>query len=122
MARFEFDVKKFLDLLAEAVVDAARAGDQFVADPDLLGPRLMSASKRVESDLMYLEALRDNRWVVAESPEDGRWRVWSADTGKIVAGIKGGGDDWEDALDLAMIAKAIAEAPRVSVSGGQGKR
>ena len=121
MARFEFDVKKFLDLLAEAVVDAARAGDQFVADPDLLGPRLMSASKRVESDLMYLEALRDNRWVVAQSPEDQRWRVWSADTGKIVAGIKEGGDDWENALDLAMIAKALAEAPRLSVSGGQSR-
>jgi hypothetical protein len=122
MARFEFDVKVFLDLLAEAVVEAAQAGKQFEADPDLLGPRLMTAAERVAADVMYLEALRDNRWVVARSPEDGRWRVWSGDTGKIVAGIKDGGDDWEDALDIAMIAKACAEAPRLSVSGGQGKR
>ena len=122
MARFEFDVKVFLDALAEAVVEAAQAGKQFEADPDLLGPRLMTAAERVAADLMYLEALRGNRWVVAQSPEDKRWRVWSADTGKIVAGIKDGGDDWEDALDIAMVAKAFAEAPRLSVSGGQGKR
>jgi hypothetical protein len=107
MAGFEFDAKNFLDLLLEAVVEADRAGKQFEADPELLGPRLMSAAKRVGADAMYLEALRDNRWVVARSPEDQRWRVWSADTGKIVAGIKEGGDDWENALDLAMIAKAL---------------
>ena len=122
MARFEFDVKHFLDALAEAVVEAAQAGKQFEADPDLLGPRLMTAAKRVEEDTMYLEALKDNRWVVAQSPEDGRWRVWSADTGKILPGQEPGGDDWENALDIAVIAKAIAEAPRLSVSGGQGKR
>jgi hypothetical protein len=113
MARFKFDVKNFLDLLAEAVVEAAQADKQFEADPDLLGPRLMTAAERVAADVMYLEALRDNRWVVAKSPEDGRWRVWSGDTGNIVAGIKDGGDDWEDALDIAMVAKAFAEAPPV---------
>ena len=122
MARFEFDVKHFLDELAKECVEMAQDGKQFTADPDLLGPIAMTAAERVTADLMYLEALRDNRWVVAKSPEDGRWRVWSADTGKIVAGIKEGGDDWEDALDIAMVAKAFAEAPRLSVSGGQGKR
>ena len=122
MARFEYDVKHFLDELAKECAEEALAGKQFSADPDLLGAHAASAVERVEADLMYLEALRDNRWVVAQSPEDGRWRVWSADTGKIVAGIKEGGDDWEDALDIAMVAKAFAEAPRLSVSGGQGKR
>lgn len=110
MARFKYDVKQFLDLLTEAVVESAQAGKQFEADPELLATRLMTAAERVEADLMYLEALRDNRWVVAQSPEDGRWRVWSADTGKIVSGISDGGDDWEDALDISMVAKACDEA------------
>ena len=122
MARFEYDVKRFLDELAKECAEVALAGKQFEADPDLLGTHVLTAAARVEADLMYLEALRDNRWVVAQSPEDKRWRVWSADTGKIVAGIKEGGDDWEDALDIAMVAKAVAEAPRLSVSGGQKKR
>jgi hypothetical protein len=93
MARFEYDVKLFLSELAKSCAEDALAGKQFEADPDLLGSHVLSALGRVESDLIYLEALRDNRWVVARSPEDKRWRVWSADTGKIVAGIKEGGDD-----------------------------
>ena len=122
MARFEYDAVRFLDEVGKECVEMSQDGKQFTADPDLFGPHVLSALRRVESDLMYLEALRDNRWVVAQSSEDKRWRVWSADTGKIVAGIKEGGDDWENALDLAMIAKAFAEAPRLFVSGGQGKR
>ena len=121
MARFEYDVKHFLDELAKECVEMAQDGKQFTADPDLLGPIAMTAAKRVEEDTMYLEALRDNRWVVAQSPEDGRWRVWSADTGKILPGQEPGGDDWENALDIAVITKAIAEAPRLSVSGGQSR-
>ncbi len=113
MSRFKYDVKLFLDELATSCAELSLAGKQFTTDPERLYKQVATAAERVAADVMYLEALRDNRWVVAKSADDGRWRVWSGDTGKIVAGIKDGGDDWEDALDIAMVAKAFSEAQPV---------
>lgn len=109
----EFDTAKFLDLLADDCADSEREGKQFQADPSLLGPRLVAASKRFGEQEHYLNALLENHWVVAKSPEDGLWRVWSGDTGKIVGDQKRGHEDRMDAIDFAIIAKYMpAAAPQ----------
>lgn len=105
----EFDTAKFLDLLSDACVEVEVRGEQFQADPNILGPRLLAASKSFEKQKMYLDALLENRWVVYQSP-DGLWRVWSLDTGGILKGQRDGYKERLEALDLAIIAKHTLKA------------
>lgn len=103
----DFDTKKFLDLLVDACADVEAKDEPFKADPSLLGPRLLSASKSFSTQEMHLNALLENRWVVSQSPEDGLWRVSSADTGKFAGGQEKGSHGRLNALDAAIIAKCM---------------
>jgi len=61
-----YDAKRFLEEVAKECAENALAERKFTADSDLFGSHVLSALRRVESDAMYLEALRKNRWVVAQ--------------------------------------------------------
>jgi hypothetical protein len=110
MSEFKFETVKFLELLVEACASAEREGKQFEADPSKLGPRLEGAYKSFAEQEILLEALLDNRWVSAQSPEDQRFRVWSADTGKILKGQEAGSDDQKEAIHVAILGKFLQAA------------
>ena len=51
-----FDADLFLELLVEDVVSCGRKGKQFVADPNALGPRLISLQLELGQLELELEA------------------------------------------------------------------
>lgn len=97
----KFDTVKFLNLLADDCAAHEAKGEQFSADPSVLGPLLMTAANRF-AEQAHLTALLENRWVVAKSPEDGRWRVWSADTGAILESQAAGSESRLEAVASAL--------------------
>lgn len=97
----KFDTVKFLNLLAEDCAAHANEGEQFSADPNKLGPLLLTAADRF-AEQAHLTAFIENRWVVAKSPEDGRWRVWSADTGAILESQAAGSESRLEAVASAL--------------------
>ena len=109
----EFETAKFLDLLADDCASYEREGKQFQADPSLLGPRLVAASKSFAEQEVLLNCLLDNRWVSAKSANDGRYRVWSADTGKIVKGQEEGSEDRLTAIHVASIVQCLQSAAQL---------
>ena len=96
----KFDTVKFLNLLADDCATYESKGEQFTADPSTLGPLLMTAANRF-AEQEHLTALLENRWVVAQSTEDGLWRVWSADTGRILNNQVAGFESRLEALEVA---------------------
>ena len=97
----KFDTVKFLNLLADDCAAHEVKGEQFTADPSKLGPLLMTAANRF-AEQAHLTALLENRWVVARSPEDKRWRVWSADTGAILDNQAAGSESRLEAVASAL--------------------
>ncbi len=53
-----FDAERFLELLIENVVSCARAGKQFVANPNELGPRLISLQLEIGQLELDLETAK----------------------------------------------------------------
>ena len=103
----EFCAIGFVDALTDAVAASERAGEQFAADPSILGPLLCSTSRELRLLTLRYEALRNASWQVRKD-DDSKWRVFSASvSSELLDGQEEGFDSAEEALDGAILRCAI---------------
>jgi hypothetical protein len=105
----EFDAIGFLSALEDACVAASRENQQFVADPWVLGPLILSSKRALILAYARYQALAKNVWSLAQSEADSRWRTH--DSGEPRGMLKGQEDGFgssEDALDHAIVQHDLA--------------
>ena len=104
-----FDAIRFLSNLEDACVTASRENQQFVADPWVLGPLLLSSTRALILAYARYQALAKNVWFLAQSEADSRWRVHeSGAPGGMLKGQELGFSSSEDALDHAIVQNDLA--------------
>ncbi len=99
----KFNAINFLRALVDDIAATERAGKEFVADPSMLGPRLLGAQTELTLLTLRYDALKNEFWQVRQS-DDLKWRVYSAAVSSEVLDGQGDGfDSHEEALDGAIL-------------------
>ena len=105
----KFNAIRFLRNLVDDVASSAREGRQFVADPSILGPLLISVQWELTVLTLRYDALKNEFWQVRKG-DDSKWRVYSAAVSlEVLAGQQAGSDRAEEALDGAILLRANTE-------------
>ena len=99
----KFNAISFLRALVDDIAATERAGKKFVADPSMLGPRLLGAQTELTLLTLRYDALKNEFWQVRKG-DDSKWRVYSATVSSEVLDGQGDGfDSHEEALDGAIL-------------------
>ena len=104
----KFNAIGFLRDLVDDIAATERAGKEFVADPSMLGPRLLSVQNELALLTLHYDALKKRSWQVRQS-DDLKWRVCSPEIQQlaILDGQQAGSDSAEEALDEAILRCAL---------------
>ncbi len=103
----KFNAINFLRDLVDDVASGAREGEQFAADPSILGPLLLSVQQELTVLTLRYDALKKRSWQVRQS-DDSKWRVCSAEvSSQVLGGQQAGSDSAEEALDGAILRCAL---------------
>ena len=104
-----FHAGDFLRDLVDDVASSERDGNQFEADPSILGPLLIGVQKQLTLFSLRYDALKNNFWQVRKS-DDSKWRVYSAAVSvEVLDGHEDGFHSPEEALDAAILRCALRE-------------
>lgn len=99
----EFNAIDFLQALENDCVAHSRTGEQFIVDPMVLGPLIVSTKRALIISSARFQALAKKIWFMAQSEVDSKWRVHeSEEPREMLKGQENGFDKPEDALDHAI--------------------
>ena len=73
-----FHAGDFLRDLVDDVASSERDGNQFEADPSILGPLLIGVQKQLTLFSLRYDALKNKFWQVRKG-DDSKWRVYTAE-------------------------------------------